>query len=92
MSLDRPIEVPSRRTFKLIVGRTELIARRARKAFGLPEAEWRTIGTFGGLQALPCERIVVLPGLDFDDQMVVNWIENIVRLRLVPGGVMEVLS
>jgi hypothetical protein len=72
---------------KLLVGRDQREAIRVKTVLGLGP-EWRPIGMHTALAGFRAAKIVVI-GVLLDRQIDVDWVEQVLRLRLEPGGKLE---
>lgn len=79
---------------KILVAQSEIVARRMKRALMLG-LDWWAIGPCTAVMGFQANRIVVV-GVDEmmrrpDAAHIQDWLENVLPLRLLPGGVMEIL-
>ncbi|RUW56815.1 hypothetical protein [Mesorhizobium sp. M8A.F.Ca.ET.021.01.1.1] len=74
---------------KILVSRDQREAQRCKSALALGP-DWRAVGMHQSLAGFRANRIVLI-GVSLDRQIDVDWVEQVLRLRLMPGGKMETL-
>lgn len=74
---------------KILVSRDQREAIRIKNVLGLGP-DWRAVGMHQGLAGFRATKIVLI-GVSLDRQIDVDWVEQVLRLRLMPGGKMETI-